>query len=449
MNTKLVPEHCSLRPSRSKRHRLTRVAIAVLTLVALPSSATAETPTLDETRSMARQSAFAVESVDAELGILEAQRREAGAALRPRVQVVGQFEQRDRQVEIDLPDVPGLDVGTPVVMPGNQLRGLIDVDAPLVNLDGWERVRAARSRVDAGEAQLDAVSDAVELTAIQLHLRVVALDANIAVEEERRALAQSQVDTLSQRRDVGLATEFEVRRAESRVLEAELSLETARRTRDEALRTLSVLLGGVELDGVAPLTSPTQAPTLEQDWFTPESARARSEVEAIALGLDALDSAARAERLGLVPDLVLSGQAMATTAEAIDGENSQWYVQASVIWTPYDRGLRRSREDRATAQADQQRVLMAQQLAVVRAEVLDAQDALMSAEERLRLANELEALAGEALRLAEDAQEAGSATALDVQQAQTALLEARTSRIAAEQGREAAVWELLWATGAL
>ncbi len=445
----------------SRRPAPSGVAVAALACAALlfaSNAAQAVELTLEQTRELARAAAFDVDVMQARVDALEATQHEAGAALRPRVQVTGQFEQRDRQVELDLPDIPGFDIGTPVVMPGSQARVVVEFDAPVVNLDGWRRVRAAREQVAAGQAQQDVVIDQIELAAIELHIGILSLGAALEVAENRQALAQAQSDFIGQRVEVGMATEFALRRAQTEVIAAQIQVEETERARAEALRMLGALLGGEDVTQVfAPDVTQAVGPggaggSLQATSLNDHIAnalRARSEMLVHDQTLRALESAESAERLGLVPDLIVTGQAGTSTAEAIDGEHGQWALQANLVWVPYDRGQRRARQSRVEAQAAGQEAELARTRTTIEREVTDAWYALESARATVALAEEQERLASEAVRLAEAARDAGAATSLDVLEAQAVYVGAQTQRVSAAHRRDVAAWRLAWATGAL
>lgn len=433
--------------------RVTRTILVCAALVgavsSVPSPGYALELTLEETRALAREAAFEVEIMQARIDALQATQREAGATLRPRVQVSGRLEQRDREVAIDLPELPGFDIGSPVVIPGSQALVMVEFDAPIVNLDGWSRVRAARQQVAAGRAQLSVVIDRVELTAIEVHIGVLSLEAALEVAQDRGALAAAYRDSVMERLRVGMATDFELRRAETEVVAARIQVEEIRRARADALRMLGVLVGGEDVTAVAAPGETPQTPPGSLDEQVARALAERPELHVHSHTLSALEAAGDGERLGLIPDLIVSGQASTSTAESIDGQHAYWALQANLVWVPYDRGLRRSRQARAAAQTRGQEAELARTVATIEREVSDAWFALESTQATAALAAEQEHLAGEALRLAELAQEAGAATALDVLEARASFVNARTQSVSASHRRDLAVWRLIWSIGAL
>ena len=437
------------------RH-ITSAAIALIALLTATDGSAQTVLSLDAAREIARSEAVQVESAEALVASASARVREARAQmLMPRVTVSASVEQADREIAIELPEVPGLDVASPVIQHDRQALLAASVDLALFDMQALTRVQAARSVVDAGQATIDAVADALELATIELWIRRSTLEAYDELIRAQIELQQAHIANLERRAEQGLATAFEVRRAETRVLELETDSTELTQAQTELEIALAEILGNASdprfpsdwhLDA---LPVPDSTVSANPESLVSEARSLRSDLVGAQLQLDAANRLAAAEREAIVPDILLDARAAYSSEEAIDGEHHQWLVRLSVLWVPFDRGLRRARTDAAEATVAELESDYLQRRASIESDVRTAVSELATAEQRVELAQAQRDIAADTLSLANSAYLEGTATSLDVQQAQTVSLASQIAVLAAESEHAIARWRLEWASGRL
>ncbi len=419
-------------------------AVSFALFVALPGHALAQAPEivdLEEARATARAAAFDVATAQAALRSAEVGVREAWARVSPVLVLSAGATLHDREVRIDLPAVPGVDVDAPVLQERSHADVGVTGDVVLVDAALPTMLRSARYRAEAAEANLATVRDAVDMAAIELVYQAAAVEALRVAAEEQIATLRAHADTLASRLDVGLGLDLDLRRAELALREAELEHAELGAAHRALLRALGELLGGVEIDAiVAPVD--TDASTLASD-----GSETTHEVAAAAAGLAASVAAARAARVDLAPRLVASGRWTTGTAEAVDGDHSAWAVSLGVRWTPYARGTRVVQARRAQSAEVAADATLAAAVARSERRVADAIDARVTADRRVAIAASRVAVAEEAVRLARDGFRAGALVSLDVLEAEQALHQARALATRARLERDLAAWRVRFASG--
>ncbi|PYP77875.1 MAG: hypothetical protein DMD35_13640 [Gemmatimonadetes bacterium] len=292
---------------------------------------------------------------------------------------------------LDFPSAPGqpplLDRNGSILGPLNVFDARAHVSQTLLDAGAIERLRGARTSVQAADADVSNVAETVGLIAANAYLAV--LHAGAALAAELLRIAQDQL-----RAGTGVA--LDVTRARSQLSGARTQLIVARndrdRTRVELARSMGLpLVTLVLVDSLAALPS---APRTTEEASLADALRGRSDLRSISLQAQAARqqaAAIRSERLPTIGVFADQGQAYRLGRSSLP--TYQWGVQLSL---PVFDGFRRegrTEEQLATAHDFEmrERDLRIQVEADVRIALLNlasSGEAVASARERLQLAEQ-------------------------------------------------------------
>jgi outer membrane protein len=300
-----------------------------------------------------------------------------------------------------------------------------------------ENERATRMALIARVARSynGAVLARASLHAAREALRSAEADAERAA-IVRQAGLSTDADVLSIRVHLAAVREQEIRRAyDARVATAVLN---------EAL--------GLPLDTEHTLTTelvPARLPEESARTYETAAAENRPELKQSALATSVAEQQTRAARSALLPQFAVRGVFEANRQDFIRKGGANWLAAASLRWTLFDgfAGRARVAEARASLAVTQAQRRQAEQ--GVRLEVFRAWADAKSAEERLAVAAAAVAQAEESLRITKNRYENGLTTVTDLLRNETALLDARTRRLAAIHDQRIAVAQLELAAGTL
>jgi|GEM_PF-4033205 len=444
-------ETCGPLAGFSRGRRQSILSVAVVLVVALETDALAQTAmTFDEVRQTARESNFDIRQAEALLADVESQIDRAWVRMLPALTAQGGWVRNDRQIAIEMPEVPGFSLEEPVFQHESLFSASLELQVQLFDPAVIPHLSGAHLFLDAAAANLDGARNAIEVAAIELYYRMAATAALVLVSETNRDIRQESLRLIQARFDVNTATEFEVNRARTEVLQAELDLEELRQTQRRLGRTLGQLLGvgGEVMANGTPPTASSDPPGEIGDLVHSALAH-RPDFHAAELELESSDDLVSAARFDYLPDVVASGRLQWSSEEAIDGENHAWMIMFGLNWNIFDHGLLRIRTSESETRRAVAEIRLEELHQQIEQEITDAVDDLTTAERRLSLAEERAGLAEEALGQANVGFESDVLTSLDVLEAQAAFLQAQYAVVSAQLDLDLAHWRLGQAVGDL
>lgn len=311
-----------------------------------------------------------------------------------------------------------------------------------------ELVRQATANERAAGANLTRVQQDLVLEVKQGYYTYRENENLVGVNIENVRNSQSHLDLAQARLRAGLGLPIDVVRAQTALSEAIVALDVARNTASQSRVTLALAMG---IDPRTPVTAgasgePPPAST-DVNRLTDEAMRQRPEVLQARATLEAAEHGVSAEKTFNAPALSANGGLIAR-GNSLPPRNDTGTIGIGIVWDPFDGGLtagrvRTARANVETARAD----LRSSQLGVT-ADVSQAYLNLRTAEQRVASAQSEITNAEEGVSLAEGRYRAGVGLFIDVIDAQTALLTARTNRVTAESGVDRARAQLKRAIGA-
>jgi outer membrane protein len=297
-----------------------------------------------------------------------------------------------------------------------------------------ERVRQSAAQERAAEANLTRVQLDLVLNVKRAFYRYTEAESLVVVNENNVRNRQSHLDLAQARLKAGLGLPIDVVRAQTAHSAAIVDLEAARNSASQARVELALLVG---IDPRTPIRAgdsdepppvSTDANKLIEEGLRqrPEVAQAKSNLQSAEHGV----SAARtfnSPAIRATAGLVARGQNLAM-------RNDFGTVGIGIAWDPFDGGLTAGRVKEAKATVDVAKADLKTVELTVTADVAQAFLSLKTAEQRVAAADSEVANAEEAVRLAEGRYRSGVGLFIDVIDAQTALLSARSNRVNAQSG---------------
>ncbi len=363
-------------------------------------------------------------------------RRQAGAdasgalgrAL-PRVSLRGSYTRNQYETKIDLPAAAGAAPATVTITPKGQLDGAATLEVPLVDLATFAGIAAARTGARAAGSAAAATDLRVQAQVAQAYYQLV---ADVAlVESSRRALdvARTSLRTAEQQHDAGIAPLLDVDRARAEVernvqqlAAAELQVSLVARALESASGVAPDLRGQVALVDDLHEEPPLEGFQAGDEQLPSVAAAIESRVSS--------EQQATARRLALVPSLSAIVTERATNATGFAGREASWQGIVGLTWSFDLTTLANIRSQEAAADAARAREQRARLAA--RDGIHQAWMTVRTGIARSRSARAQAEVSAHASQLARERYEAGTATQLDLLQAQRDAFAADAARIQAD-----------------
>jgi outer membrane protein TolC len=353
---------------------------------------------------------------------------EAGAALGralPRLSLQGAYTRNQYRSAFPLPG--GASV---TITPLQQWDGTAALQVPLVDLASFARISASRTGARAAASQERATALRVEAEVAQDYYQLVANTALAAAARRALEVAEAGLRIADAKHQAGTGALIEVDRARA---------EVERDRQQIAATDLQVALIARALQsatGLAP--EPVGAEPALADDLHPEPPLERFQrpdvelpaLDAAILARVAQEQQARAQRFTLLPSLAGNLVERTSDFKGLAGHETYWQATATLSWTFDLTTLATIRSQDAAADAARAREQRAR--LAVRDDIHRAWMSVGTSIARSRSARVAAEVSDRAERLAQDRYEAGTASQLDLLQAQRDAFSAAAARIQAD-----------------
>jgi len=444
----------------SKHSRITYAALAAL--VALPSVASAQrTLTLEDALSTAHRNNRDLKQARARVEQAHAGVLQAWSALLPVVTTQGKYTHNYKEVTLDLTQQlqPNIDLanliklGTSdpnaitaidqyiggvqaaidagkknpiIIQKGEQLDFVLAATVPLLVPSAYPGLAAAKATEAAGRANFS-VSDAQVLYATaQSYYACAGADELVTARIHAVDVAQKALDNAKARLEAGVVNRVEVSRAELQLVRAKQALLESQDTQVQSYRALGTIMNMHEPIRVMP----AEAPPADQgsvDQLTAQALELRPEFAALDKTIESNRLTASSNAWRWAPSISGFGNFRAFNYAGFSGDNYAWAVGLQLDWTIYDGGIRDANRKLAYAQRAENEAKLDLLKDQVRDDVYNANRALTTRRRALDTANRSVRLSKETLDLVQVQHDAGTATQLDLLQAQDNLVAAEVA----------------------
>lgn len=314
-----------------------------------------------------------------------------------------------------------------VIQPLDQLDAFVTLDVPVVDLSSYARYRLARAQTGLAEASRT-------MTRLQIDKTVARSYATLAGSADLARAASKSVESaelnvkvVTNKKNVGAASDFDVERAQANVERTRQALADAELTVALARRTLETLSGiSPSSEGSPPTDDLHEEPALATFEASPDLPNRK-----LAEASDRVAAEAhRVARYAFAPTLSLQGSERFTNATGFTGQAAFLTLSANAV-IRFD--LSMLSNDKAAAAASE--------VATVRArfaereasdQIFEAWQRVHAGIQKVRAARAEEGVASHAEKLAVDRYGGGVATQLDVVESQRQSFTASANRSQAE-----------------
>jgi outer membrane protein TolC len=305
----------------------------------------------------------------------------------------------------------------------NQLDSVAQVTVPLIVPSAYLSLSAARRSSEAAAATYDSSDATALLQVAQAFYALAGAEELLLARRHGVEVNQETTSVARSRLESGVANRVDLQRAQVALLRAEQAVVEAADTREQAQRNLATLLNLHEPFRIDPGQGPKEIskPTEE---LAQDALRLRPEVIALEREIAAFDAQAKAAGWRWAPSLSGFANYHLNNYRGFSGDQYSWAVGAQVDWLLYDGGVRDSQRHLSAAQRRESEA----KLALLRDQVVDdianAQRSVETKRSAVNTAKQSEDLSRDTLDLVRAQYEVGTATQLDLLQAQDSLISA-------------------------
>ena len=298
--------------------------------------------------------------------------------------------------------------------------------------------RAARASARATDAEADAQAADIAFAARASYLAALFFDDLVAATDRALATAQASRDLAQKREDVGLGAKVQIAAGDARLADLQARRDEAAANAAQARATLRVLLGlpaGAPLtltdtlDGLARAASPAPAAVVHLELQAPTHPLLRR-LDAADRAVAAQGDAVTATRWPTI-DLFARGGYQYPVTFVEDEAGFFGAAGVQLTWKLWDGGITGLREDEIASRRLELRQLAEAAAEEIHRQELEATAKVTTAAASVTVADRRVAAAEVYLTAAHGGFSGGLATALDVQQAETQLDQARLSLVKA------------------
>jgi outer membrane protein len=334
-----------------------------------------------------------------------------------------------------------------VVRRQEELRGSVQASVPLVNVQAWMGVSAARLGVEAAALTVESAQEQLLFGVAQAYWSAVVSRELVGVQAQQVIAATRHVEVARARQAAGDALRIDVVRAETEVEKARQDLLAAHLALDNARDALATLTASDELPLPAP--PPALTPPAAGEGDLAQQIAQRPEVRAARAVVAASDRLLTASWMQLLPTLSLAGQysyLFTEPPELASQDRSRWAALLTLT-VPIYTEVRYADLDAKRAALRQAELRAAEVATNAELEARKARRDYLTSLATVDTAERQAQLTREALTLAETAYANGAGTSLDVTDAQRASRTAEINAAAQRLKSQMALLGLLKATG--
>ena len=292
----------------------------------------------------------------------------------------------------------------------------IEIQQPLINVDGIYQRKAAKSKMEAMSLQTQRTTDylmfEVDKAYMQLQLAYKGVDVlELALEtaNENKKLADNSFKQ-------GYLQRADVLSVEVRVTEVKNQLQTAISNVENASNYLSFLMNADANVILEPIDSLT---VFNVDLADKSITENRSDIKAMHLALNAYEAMNKADKMAFLPRLNAFGSYELYDDEVFQGDANGYLFGAQLSWSIFEGSKRFGKAQKSKAEFDKSKLEYEQYVSQSNLELNKAKRMLTDAENRLNLTSLALQQSKESLRIRTNRFEEGLEKTSDLLMAET------------------------------
>ncbi len=334
------------------------------------------------------------------------------------------------------------------IVPRLQLDAFLVANVPLIAPAAYPALKGARLNYQAQEKQLAVTSTQILQSVAVAYYAAAGNDELVVARRHAIEVAQKTLDNEKVRFGAGVVNRVSVTRAELALIQAEQRMREALDGRASAYRTLATLLrvpaGSFK---VVPPPPPTEAQLASADELVSQAMERRPELLASQLQQRALGQQSFSQLLRWAPSLSLFGNIRLTNATGFAGRADSYAIGLQLDWLLFDGFARDAQRHALDAQRRDAQLRMDQLRESISDEVVSGRRSVETRKRGLITAERSVQMARETLELVRTQYQAGTATQLDLLNAQDTLIQAEVGVAQARFDLSLAVLNLRRLTG--
>jgi outer membrane protein TolC len=313
-----------------------------------------------------------------------------------------------------------------IIQKQEQLDGLAQATIPLLVPSAYPALQAAKATEAASRANSDVTDANVLYTAAQTYYACAGADEVVEARKHAVVLEQKALDNAKARLEAGVVNRVEVTRAELQLVRARQAVLESEDAAAQSYRALGTILN--MHDEVHVVESEETRPESQNlDNLTDQALRERPEIPALTLTIRSYDLQRKSDLWKWAPTISGFGNARIFNYAGFSGDKYSWALGLQLDWVLYDGGLRDGQRKLALAQRQEQEAKLDLLRDQVRDDVYNADRNVRTKRSALDTARRSVQLSKETLDLVQVQHDAGTATQLDLLQAQDNLVSAEVA----------------------
>ena len=313
-----------------------------------------------------------------------------------------------------------------VIQPSEQLDASVTATAPLIVPWGYDALTAARKTQDSNAAGVRVTETTVLYSTAQAFYAAAGADELVTARQHSVDVARRTLSDAQARFETGVVNRVEVMRAELALVRAEQARIESEDVAAQGYRLLATLTQLHEPFRVAPAEIAPATGLSVEDLVARAEGR-RPEYVQYRRALDAADATGQSNKWRWLPSLSAFGNLRVFNYAGFSGDNYAWLVGAQLDWLAYDGGARDAGRRLALAQRREYETRLDLLRDSIADDVANAARSLITRTRALDTARRSVDLARNTLELVRVQHEAGTATQLELLQAQDAQVAAEVA----------------------
>ncbi len=303
----------------------------------------------------------------------------------------------------------------------NNFATKIEVEQPLINLDGFFKRKAADSKMEAIRLKSERTGDYIKLEVEKAYMELQLAYKSVNVLEKAREAALSNQKMATDRYKQGYLQKADILSVEVRVSEIENNLQQAKSNLENASDYLEFLMGQSQ-EGILKPKDSLQVNELMGIENTALS-EGRSDIRAMELATEARKEMYRADKMSFLPRLNAFGSYELYDNEIFHGDANGYIAGISLSWDLFQGFKRFGKTQKSQSEYEQAQLEYEQYISRSTMELNKARRALESAENKLNLGKLAMEQSEESLRIRTNRFEEGLEKTSDLLSAEAKYLE--------------------------
>ncbi|QNM85162.1 TolC family protein [Polaribacter pectinis] len=258
----------------------------------------------------------------------------------------------------------------------------IEIQQPLINLDGFYQRKAAKSKMNVMSLQTERIQDYLTFEAEKSFMQLQLAYKGVAVLEKVLATANENKKMADNSFKQGLLQRADVLNVEVRVTEVKNQLQTAKSNVQNASNYLSFLMNDKSYVIYKPTDSLSVIPMNIDDKTISEN---RADIKAMQLATNAYEAINKADKMAFLPTLNAFGSYEMYDNKVFQGNANGYLIGAQLSWDIFKGSKRFGKSQKSKAELEKSKLEYNQYVSKSNLELNKVKRQLVDAKNRLEL----------------------------------------------------------------